>query len=57
MTVSERHTFLPIVARPRNSAAGAGNMMRDYGLVPHPRFRDVRDVVEQRVVGAAVGVS
>jgi hypothetical protein len=57
MTVSERHTFPPIVVRPRNSAAGAGNMMRDYGLAPHPGLRDVRDVVQQRVVAAAVGVS
>jgi hypothetical protein len=57
MTASESHTSRPIGVGPRNSAARAADMMRDYGLAPHTWFRAVRDVVQQRVVAAAVGVS
>jgi dTDP-4-dehydrorhamnose reductase len=44
-------------ARPRNSVLDTAKIAQDYGIAPSPWFRAVRNVVQQLVAPAAMGVS
>jgi hypothetical protein len=56
MTAWARHTNGLIASRPRHCGSGGGHMMGDCGLAP-PWITAAWDVIEQRAVAAAVGVS